>query len=110
MAQKQHDFKKDWDKIKERLIAMSQEAKVLAKKGEKELIKFSHKSKLHIDATSLTLKKEKLFYHIGKEYVRAKNSGKTSQKMSDMLEELSQVEKQERSLKRKIKAAGVKKT
>lgn len=99
-----YDFKKEWPKIKKRLLDMSQEAKVLAKKGEEELVKFSKKSKLQIDATSLNLKKEKLFYQIGREYARYQKSGKKTAKMIKFLEELAAVEKQERVLKRKMKA------
>jgi len=100
-----YDFKKDWPKMKKKLIAMSQEAVQLAKKGEEELVKFSHKSKLHIDATSLTLKKESLFYQIGKEYVRAKCPGTKTAKIKKLIGELEAVVKAERSLKRKIKKA-----
>jgi len=109
MAQEQHDFRKDWNKIKESLMAMSQEAKVLAKKGEQELVKFSKKSKLHIDVTSLGLKKEKLFYQIGKEYVKTRKAAQPSEKMTQMLDELAQIEKQERQLKRQIKTPEAKK-
>jgi|GEM_PF-867998 len=108
MAQEQHDFRKDWNKIKESLMAMSQEAKVLARKGEEELVKFSKKSKLHIDVTSLGLKKEKLFYRIGKEYVKTRKADQPSDKMVQMLEELAGIEKQERQLKRKMKSSKAK--
>lgn len=104
-----HDFKKEWPKIKKKLLEMSKEAKALAKKGEEELIKFSQKSKLHIDATSLSLKKEKFFYQIGKEYVKNVKSGKKSAKMIKMLGELNNVEKHEKALRRKMKTPAKKK-
>jgi predicted hydrocarbon binding protein len=103
-----YDFKKEWPNIKKKLVSMSQEAIVLAKKGEEELVKFSQKSKLHIDATSLNLKKEKLFYQIGKEYVKAKCPAAKTAKLTKFMEELAQIEKEERVLRRRINAAGKK--
>ncbi|MEW5895092.1 MAG: hypothetical protein AB1650_04985 [Candidatus Omnitrophota bacterium] len=105
MPEEKYDFKQEWPQIKKKLIKMSQEAMVLAKKGETELVKFSQKSKLHLDAASLNLKKEKLFYQIGKEYVKSKGAEK-SMKMKTFLAEMDEVEKEERLLKRKIKSSG----
>lgn len=103
MARKQFDFKKEWPKIREQLINVSQEALTLAKKGEGELVKFSQQSKLHIDATALNLKKEHLFHLIGKEYIKAKAPGPQTQRLKDLLAEFDALEKQQRLLKRKIK-------
>lgn len=100
-----YNFKKEWPKIKKKLLDMSQEAKILAKKGEEELIKFSEKSKLHIDVTSLNLKREKLFYQIGKEYVKAKYPGTKTAKLKKLVDDLEKVKKDEQALKRKIKLA-----
>jgi hypothetical protein len=101
----QYDFKKEWPKIKKKLMEVSQEAVVLAKKGEVELIKFSQKSKLHVDAAALNLKKEKLFYQIGKEYVRLKCPGEKTGKLKSLVDELDAVSLEEKALKRKIKAS-----
>ena len=68
MKKKQYDFKKEWEKTKEQLVKFSKEAAIVAKKGEEELIKFSHRSKLHVDSTTASLKKEHLYYQIGKEF------------------------------------------
>jgi len=54
---KQYDFKKEWEKTRDQLTKFSKEAVAVAKKGEKELVKFSRQSKLHVDATSISLKK-----------------------------------------------------
>ena len=105
--QEKFDFQQEWPKIKKKLVEMSQEAMVLAKKGEKELVKFSQKSKLHLDAAGLNLKKEKLFYQIGKEYVKSKGAQENA-KMKKLLEEITVVEKEERLLKRQIKSSGKK--
>jgi len=101
-----YDLKKEWPKIKKKLKEMSKEAAVLARKGEDELIKLSKKSKLHLDAATVALRKEKLFYEIGKEYVRAKCPAQKTAKIQKMVDELDHWEKEERALKRKIKEAG----
>ena len=101
----QHDFKKDWEKTKQQLIKFSKEAAELAKKGEKEIIKFSHRSKIHIDSTAINLKKERLFYLIGKEYVKSKNKDGQSAKLNKLFEELKTANSQQRTLKSQLKTA-----
>ena len=100
----QFDFKKEWETIKNQLIRFSKEASEVAKKGEEELVKFSHRSKLHFDSAAANLKKEGLYYLIGREYVRQKDHGRSA-KLSKLLEEFRNMEKDERSLKRKLKSA-----
>jgi len=46
---RQYDFKKEWEKTRAQLVKFSKEAVNVAKKGEKELVAFSRKSKLQID-------------------------------------------------------------
>lgn len=106
MTRRQFDIKKEWPKIREQLISVSQEALTLAKKGEGELVKFSQQSRLHIDSTALNLKKEHLFHLIGKEYVKAKTPGPQTPKLKKLLAEFDALEKHQRSLKRQFKAAG----
>jgi len=98
-----YDFKKEWEMTKKNLIKFSVEAAEIAKKGEKELIKFSQKSKLQIDSAASTLKKEKLFYLIGKEYAKAKRPDKPSVKLTKLMEELKQVDGELKALKSKLK-------
>lgn len=104
----QYDFKKEWPKIKKRLMEVSQEATRLAKKGEDELIRFSQKSKMHVDVAALNLKKEKLYYQIGKEYIRAKCPAEKTAKLKGFIDELQGVFSEEKALLRKIKAASKK--
>ena len=99
---KQYDFKKEWEKTKKSLIKFSKEAAEVAKKGEAELIKISKQSKLHIDSTATTLKKEKLYYLIGKEYAKAKNPAKPSAKLVKLMEELKELNKEQKALKGKL--------
>lgn len=102
---KKFDFKKEWERTREQLVKFSNEAMKMAKKGEKELVEFSRKSKLHVDTTAISLKKEHLYYLIGKEYVSEKSSGQASAKLTKLLSELNKAEKEQQALKQKIKAA-----
>lgn len=99
----QYDLKKEWPKIKEKLIAMSKEAVVLAKKGEEQLVTFSKQGRLRIDSTALSLKKDRLFVRIGKVYVKFQKDGGQSAQMKKLLAELVQLEKEERMVKRRLK-------
>ena len=101
---KQYDFKKEWPKIKKELVQISKEAIKLAKKGEKELIKISHKGKMQIDSTALNLKKEHLYHLIGKEYVRNNCPSTQSAKIKKLIHEVKKLDKLIAVLKRKIKA------
>jgi len=100
----QHDFKKDWEKTREQLIKFGKEATIIAKKGEDELLKFSKKSKLYMDSTALNLKKEKLYYMIGKEYVNAKNPLEST-KLKKLAEEVNKANRQQQALKSKLKTS-----
>jgi len=98
----QYDFKKEWEKTKNQLTKFSQEAVKMAKKGEKELVEFSRKSKLHVDKTAIGLKKEKLYYLIGKEYAGIKGPEKETPKLQKLVEELSKADKRQLVLKRRL--------
>ena len=98
-----YNFKKEWEETKKKLVKFSKEASDIAKKGEAELIKISQKSKLHIDSTAITLKKEKLYYVIGKEYSKSKNLTKPSAKVLKLIEELKAIEKEQKALKDQLK-------
>lgn len=97
------DFKKEWEKTKKQLIKFGKEATEIAQKGEKEIVEFSRKSKIQIDSTALQLKKEKLYYLIGKEYVKSKDSETPSTKLNKLVADLKKAEKSQNSLKSKLK-------
>ena len=99
---KQYDLKTEWEKTKKMLTKFSQEAALLAKKGEEELVVFSKKSKMHIDATATHLKIEKLYYEIGKEYAHLKDPTKSSDKLDKLIREIHAFEKEEKTIKSKI--------
>ena len=99
-----NDFRKEWPKIKRQLVQVSREALDLAKKGERELIRFSRKGKLHFDATALSLKKEHLFLLIGKEYVKAGCPRTQTSQLKKFIEELKKIDKETRRLKKSLDA------
>jgi len=101
----QYDFKKEWEKTKIQLEKFSKEAVKVAKKGEMELIKFSRQSKLHVDATAISLKREKLYYMIGKEYASAKDPEKTTPKLGKLITELQKINRRQLALKRKLQTS-----
>ena len=96
------DLKKEWEKTKQQLIVFGQEASKIAQKGEEEIMKFSKRSMVQIDATSAKLQKEKLYYLIGKEYVESIRKKKDSEKLLQYLGELEKIEKEVAVLKRKL--------
>ena len=98
----QYDFKKEWEKTRAQLNKFSKEAVKMAKQGEKELIEFSRKSKLHVDSTAISLKKEHLYYLIGKEYASAQAPAQPTEKLTKLLSELKKADRQQLALKRKI--------
>ena len=97
------DFKDEWKKTKSQLMKFSKEAVQIAKKGEKELIKFSKQSKLHLDSTTATLKKEHLYHLIGKEYASLKDTAMPSAKLNKLMNDLKVVEAQQKTLQAQIK-------
>ncbi len=103
MAKKEKDFSKNWADIKKQFINVSQEALVLAKKGEKELVRFSKTGKLHVDAATLSVRKEQLLYLIGKEYLHLDCPGEKSPKLTKLINELKQGKKKKTLLKRTIR-------
>lgn len=103
------NFKKELEKTKKQLLKFSQEAIDVAIKGEKELIKLSKQGKLHVDTTAIGLKKEKLYYLIGKEYVKAKAPQTPNARLKGYLNDLKMLNRQQRSLKTKMKKSNNKK-
>ena len=96
-------LKKEWEKTKKQLNKLSKNVVEIAKRSEKELIEISKKGKMQIDSAAIRLKKEHLYYQIGKEYSRLKSEKKqTSAKLKKLLEELKRVKNDQTNLKRKI--------
>jgi hypothetical protein len=100
---KQYNFKKEWGKTRAQLAKFSKEAVEVAQKGEKELVQFSRRSKIRMDATAIGLRKEHLYYLIGKEYGSLKNPLEPSVKLNKLVAELKNADKQQRVLRRALK-------
>ena len=99
----QHDFKSEWQKRRDQLSQLSKEALQVAKRGEKELFELSRKTKIHVDSTALSLKKERLYYLIGKEYAAVQGTNKSTAKLIKFVDELNKANKQQLVLKRRLK-------
>jgi hypothetical protein len=99
------DFQKEWPKIRKQLQDIGREAAKLAHKGEEELVKISKKGKMRLDATSINLKREKLYYELGKTYAKEGFPGAGSPALKKIVGEIEKLESQSRSLKRKLKKA-----
>lgn len=100
--ERKQDFKKEWESIKSHLAKFAKETSELAKKGEEELGRFSQRTKLHWDTATVSLKKERLCYLIGREYIRSQNKGQPSANLNELLEEYKKLDTEEKSLKRKL--------
>jgi hypothetical protein len=99
----QNDLKNGWKKSREQLSKLSKEALLVAKRGEKELLELSRKTKIHVDTTALTLKKEHLYYLIGKEYASVQGADKSTAKLTKLVGELAKANKLQLALKRRLR-------
>ena len=63
------DFSSALDETKKRLKQFGDDMGVWAKKGEKEIVKASKAGKAQMDILGLNVKKEKLYYDLGKKVV-----------------------------------------
>lgn len=100
----QIDLQKEWVKAKDNLNKFSKDLSVLARNGEREIVRLSKLGKLQVDSTAMILKKEHILHLIGKEYLRMKCPGNKSLQMKELLAELNQVNKQHRHAKMAMKA------
>ena len=101
---KQPDFKEELGKAKEQLAKFGKEAVDLAKKGEKEFVKFSRRSKLQLDSTAMDLKREQLYYLIGREYVRASAPERPTENLVKFLGEIEKINDGQKKLRVKLKS------
>ena len=67
---KKEDYQKNFNHIlvqaKDGLKKFGKELNILARKSEKEIVKASKTGKIQLDIMGLTVRKEKLYYDIGK--------------------------------------------
>ncbi len=64
--------------------------------------KLSKHSSLHFDATALKLRLERLYYLIGKEYVKTRHGKEPTISLSKLLKEVETIETEIHSIKSKI--------
>ncbi|OGX09081.1 MAG: hypothetical protein A2Z88_08195 [Omnitrophica WOR_2 bacterium GWA2_47_8] len=100
---KQTNFQAEWEKVRKQLDKLSQEAIVLAKKGEKEVVRISKKGKLQLDSANQNIQKEKLYYLIGKEYVKSQCPGEPTGRLKELLSQLEATETEIKKLDGRIK-------
>ncbi len=104
-----YDVKQEWEKTKKQLVRFGHEVGELVRKGEDEIIALSQKSKIQIEATTTSLKREKLYYHIGKEFVALSDCTKPSPALKKLLEEYRKLEREQKALNTKLKRKATKK-
>lgn len=97
-----YDFKREWEKTKKQFIHLSSEAADMAKKGEKELIAISKKGKVQLDVAAMALKREKLYYLIGKEYAKGRSPANPSDKVLKLVAEVKTLVKEQRRIEKQL--------
>ncbi|MFH1790852.1 MAG: hypothetical protein ABH885_02575 [Candidatus Omnitrophota bacterium] len=91
------------EQLKVNLQRISKDAGILAKKGEKELVKASKIGKLQLDITGLNLQKEKLYYELGKKMAASLSKcDKADPELKPFLEKLRGIETDARKKKREM--------
>jgi hypothetical protein len=99
-----NNLKKEWEKAKKKLAALKKETVILAKKSEAQFKKISHQGKIHFDSAALNLRKDRLYYLIGKEFVRTMDASRKSDRLVELVEELKKINQQYAELKSKAKS------
>jgi len=110
MAKK--DFHKEMNKVMNELKAnfkrFGKDATIIARKGEKEIVKASKIGRVQLDIMSLNVQKEKIYYEMGKRIASIrKEKEKIKELIKPYLEKLRRIETSIRSKKRVI--SGIKK-
>ncbi len=100
----QQEIKKNWPKAKKELEKLGKEALIAAEEGKKQFVRFSKQSKLRLDITSLELKKEHLYYLIGKEFVKENCPGTYGDKLKKFIDDLKQVNREQGQLKKLLES------
>lgn len=84
-----------WPKTKKELEKAAENAKVMLSKGEKYLKEVSDKSMAQARRLSLSLKREKLFYQLGKTVAQANvETLKMNKKFNTLLQEIKSLDTQ----------------
>ena len=91
-----------WPKARKELEKIAKETKVLINKGEKEMVKITDKSVRGIKSVELQLKKEKLYYDLGKLIAqKSPKSWSETKKATDIVKEIKGIGRKIDTLKKK---------
>jgi hypothetical protein len=105
MVQRQHLKKtltKLWENSLKEYDKMTNKTSKLLKTGEKNLKTASHSSKQKLEIINLTIKKEKLYYQLGKAAAKQpKNRWAKSLKIESLIKEIKQLDRQIKTLNSK---------
>jgi len=107
------DYHKEMNKlmgqVKVNFQKFGKNAEVVAKKGEKELVRASKIGKLQLDIMGMNIQKEKVYYEMGKKIASMRGKETDVQGIIEpYLKELRKIESESRNRKREI--SQVKKT
>ena len=92
--------KKYWPKTKKELEKGMEQTKVLLKKGEEHVREFSHQSAVQAKKMHLQLKREKLFYDLGKAVATTpKTRWNTTEKIAKAVTNIKDLSKEIKSIK-----------
>jgi len=108
----QKEFKKEWPKIKNQLDRLSKEALKLTKKGEEQLKRLSYEGKLRSILLNIynhttpdrDFKKERLYYLLGKAYIKSGCPGEKTAELRRLINEFRQISKDKRRIKSEIQS------
>lgn len=93
------DIEKIWPKTKEELEKALEKTKELMHKGEHYMKVFSEKSAKKTKKISLSLKKEQLFYKLGKTCTTIPSKGwHTNEKIASILSQINEIDLQIKTL------------
>lgn len=91
---------KFWPRTKKELEKVRENAKVLLVKGEKYLREVSEKGARHTKKISLSLKREKLYYNLGKTIATtASGDWKDNKKITEYLNAVKKLDRQIKSMR-----------
>ena len=91
---------KIWPKTKKELEKIRENAKSLINKGESYIKTLSEKSAERTKKISLSLKKEQLYYKLGKQLVQLpKSKWNSNKKINDLVKEIKAIDKIIRKIK-----------
>ncbi|MFC1576701.1 hypothetical protein ACFL3J_03410 [Candidatus Omnitrophota bacterium] len=103
----QEEFNKFLDQAKVKFHKFGEEMGVLAKKGEKEIVKASKAGKIQLDIMGLSMQKEKLYYDIGKKAAELKAKGKLDvPELESYLKKLHKLESGTQRKKKELSKVG----